>query len=138
MAKFEEPFEDVKAVFDRVITNADLDRVVTIRVLCDDTQKTIGKVVRANEIVKHLAAIDIIVVINQRIFEQLTPEQQKMQAEELLAGISWDYDKDKLIISKGDINTFSGLLRNYGYDAYEVLQESIKTLYAAAKEEDAE
>lgn len=34
--------------------------------------------------------------------------------------------------------TFSGLLRKYGYDKYEVLRESIKTLYDADKEEQAE
>jgi hypothetical protein len=31
--------------------------------------------------------------------------------------------------------TYSGLLRRYGYEKYEVLTESIKTLYDAAKNE---
>lgn len=34
--------------------------------------------------------------------------------------------------------TFSGFLRKHGYEKYEVLLESIKTLYDAEKEEQAE
>ena len=44
-------------------------------------------------------------------------------------------DFEKVIITKGDVVTYSGLLRKYGYDKYEVLRESIKTLYNAEKEE---
>jgi hypothetical protein len=138
MAKYEEPYDDVQNIFDEIITKAELDRFVTIKVLCDDVQKQIGKVAKANELVKHFGGVDIIVIINQRIFDQLTPEQQKMQAEELLAGISWDMEKDRLIMTKPDINAYSGILRKYGYDAYEVLQESIKTLYSATAEQDGE
>ena len=136
MAKYEEPFDDVQAIFDKIIENADLERFVTIKVLCDDKQKTIGKVMKANELVKHFGGVDIVVSINQKIFEQLEPELQKLQAEELLAGISWDMEKDKLVVSKGDITTYSGLLRKYGYERYEVLQESIKTLYSASEEDE--
>lgn len=137
MAKYDEPFEDVQKVFDDIIAVTELERFATIKILTDDNQKTVGKMVKANAFVQHLAGVDIIIVINQRIFEQLTPEQQNLQAEELLAGISWDNQRDKLVISKGDIQTYSGLLSKYGYKQYEVLQESIKTLYAAAAEEDA-
>jgi hypothetical protein len=137
MAKYEEPESYIQEIFDNIIATADLERFVTIKVLIDDNQKTIGKMVKANAFVQHLAGVDVIIVINQRIFEQLPQEQQDLQAEELLAGISWDMQRDKLVISKGDIQTYSGLLRKYGYKQYEVLQESIKTLYAAAEEEDA-
>ena len=137
MAKLEEPFDDIKNLFDEIIVDVELDRFVTIKVLCDDTQKTIGKITKANELIKYFGGVDLVIIINQRIFDQLTDVQQRMVAEELLAGISWDMDKDKLIMSKADVNTYSGLLRRYGYQNYEVLQESIRTLYAATVEEDA-
>ena len=47
----------------------------------------------------------------------------------------FDTEKDKLEIKKGDVETFSGLLSKYGYDRYEVVRESIKTLYNVEKEE---
>jgi hypothetical protein len=137
MAKLEEPFDDVKNLFDEIIVGVELDRFVTIKVLCDDTQKAIGKITKANELIKYFGGVDLVIIINQRIFDQLTDLQQRMVAEELLAGISWDMDKDRLIMNKGDVNTYSGILRRYGYDNYEVLQESIRTLYAATAEQDA-
>ncbi len=58
-----------------------------------------------------------------------------MVAEESLAGVSFNYEKDKLDIKKGDVHTFSGFLKKYGHDRYEVLRESIKTLYNVKQEE---
>ena len=52
-----------------------------------------------------------------------------MAADEIIAGIHYDNEKDKLIITQPDIKTHSGVLSKYGYDRYEVLQESIRTLF---------
>lgn len=145
MAKYEEPFEDVQEVFDNIIQTAEIDRYMSIRILCDDKMKKIGKVVKANDLVKHIGGDDVIIIINQKIFDQLEPELQVMQAEELLAGISYNTEKDKIEITKGDVETYSGILRKYGYHEaangqkypYEILKESIKTLYNAEKEVEA-
>jgi hypothetical protein len=81
---------------------------------------------------------DVVIVVNETIFDRLETSQQHMVAEEATAGIHYDLEKEKLIITKGDITTFSGLLRKHGYEKYEALRESIKTLYDADKEEKAE
>ena len=58
--------------------------------------------------------------------------------EELIAAVYFDADKGKVSIIKPDINTFSLLLRKYGYEKYETLHESVKALFAQTEEQEAE
>ena len=135
MAKYEEPFDDTQEIFDGVIANAELDRYVNIKLLSDNKSKTITKVVKANPLLKFETKNDLYIFVNEQIFEQLEDWQKVIVAEEALAGVYFDTEKDKLEINKGDVETFSGLLSKYGYDRYEVVRESIKTLYQVEKEE---
>jgi len=135
MAKYEEPFGDTQEIFDGVIANAELDRYVNIKLLSDNKCKTITKVVKANPLLKFETKNDLYIFVNEQIFEQLEDWQKVIVAEEALAGVYFDTEKDKLEIKKGDIETFSGLLSKYGYERYEVVRESIKTLYQVEKEE---
>jgi len=135
MAKYEEPFDDTKEIFEGVILNAELDRYVNIKLLSDNKSKTITKVVKANPLLKFETKNDLYIFVNEQIFEQLEDWQKVIVAEEALAGVYFDTEKDKLEIKKGDVETFSGLLSKYGYDRYEVVRESIKTFYNVEKEE---
>lgn len=135
MAKFDEVFEDTQALFSTLIANADLERFINVKVLANNKAKEIGKVVKANDLVKHMTNEDVVIILNEKIFEQLTEEQKNMVAEELLASLSYDDEKGKLVISKPDVSSYSLLLRKYTYAKYEVLLESIKTLFSMEKEE---
>jgi len=136
MAKYLEPFDDTKEIYNQVITKANLDLNVSIKILVDNRQKDIYRVFKANDLIKHMTNNDIIIVINETVYDRLTEEQRIMVTEESLAGIHFDNEKEKVIITKGDVQTYSGLLRRYGYEKYEVLKESIKTIYNAEKEEE--
>jgi hypothetical protein len=135
MAKYEDPFKDTQEIFEGVIANADLERYVNIKLLSDNKSKTITKVVKANPLLKFETKNDLYIFVNEQVFEQLEGWQKLIVAEEALAGVYFDAEKDKLEIKKGDVETFSGLLSKYGYDRYEVVRESIKTLYQVEKEE---
>lgn len=135
MAKYEEPFDDTQEIFDGVIANVELERYINIKLLSDNKSKTITKVVKANPLLKFETKNDLYIFVNEQIFEQLEDWQKVIVAEEALAGVYFDTEKDKLEIKKGDVETFSGLLSKYGYDRYEVVRESIKTLYNLEKEE---
>lgn len=140
-----EVFPDVQSVFDDVILQTHLEKYgITIKVLALDSQKKIFTLTKSNALLKHETNVDVYITINQRIFEGLTEPLKVLQVQEALAGISWN--GSKVDVKKGDIVTYSGLLNQYGYDeakkggntSYQVLQESIKSLYDKAKEEDAE
>ncbi len=146
MAKtFEEPYGDAQKIFDAVMESKSLKNSVKLKVLCDDSmKKVVGKVVKANDVTKHLSGIDVVVIINMEIFDGLTVEQQVLAAEELITGIHYEERENrsgalvgKVVINKPDVNTYSGLLQKHGYDVYEVLQESVKSLYDAKKDREA-
>jgi hypothetical protein len=79
MAKFEEVFPDTQNLFNRIIDTADLQRFVNIKILSNDKLKEVGKVVKANDLVRHMTNEDLIIIINEKIFEQLDEAQQIMQ-----------------------------------------------------------
>ena len=138
MAKFEEVFEDTQALFTNFTKEIDNLTQVNIKILANNRLKEIGKVVKANDLLKHMTNEDVIILLNEQIFEQLEDEQKTMVVEELIARIYFDDEKDKLTIVSPDVNTFSLLLRKYGYDKYEVLHESIKALFSQEAEVEAE
>jgi len=134
MAKYEEPFEETIDLYNQLIEQAGLSNFVNITILTNNKAKEIFKVNKANELLKYRTGDDIIIVLNEKIFDQLTEEQRVIVAEESLASIHFDSEKDKIIISKPDVVTFSGILAKYSFDTWNVLKESIKTLYDAEKQ----
>jgi hypothetical protein len=135
MAKFEEVFEDTQALFDNFTRQIDSLSEVNIKILSSERLKEIGKVVKANDLLKHMTNEDVIILLNERVFHQLEDEQKNMVVEELIARIYFDAEKSKISIINPDVNTFSLLLRKYGYEKYERLNESIKAIFSQEEEE---
>ena len=138
MAKFEEVFQDTQTLFNTYIGQIDNLQEVNIKILSHNRLKEIGKVVKANDLIKHMTNEDVVILLNENVFEQLDDEQRQMVVEELLATVYFDSEKGKVSLIKPDINTFSLLLRKYGYAKYETLHESIKAVFAQMEEEEAE
>jgi len=137
MAKFEELFDDIQELFSEVISITGLEHLVNFKVITNDKLRVIGKVQKTNDMVKYLTnGIDVVITINQLIFNQLPQEMQEMVAIELLTGVSFDSGKDVVVIGKQDVSTYSGVLKKYGYDEYEKLQLSIKSLYDKKQNEE--
>lgn len=136
MANYEIPFEDTLSIFEGLIAKYDIDRYIRVKVLTNNSlKKDVIKVSKANDIAKFETNNDIYLVVNESIFEQLTEEQKVIAVDEALASIHYDTEKDKLTVVQPDVKTHSGVLLKYGYDKYDVLRESVKTLYNAQKEE---
>ena len=129
MAKFEEVFPDVQEIFDTVIDITELERFIDFKVIANNKLKEICKVAKTNDVTKYLGGVDVVIIVNQLIFDQLPTSMQEMVAIEALTYVHFDDEKDKVTIKKPDVSTFSGVLKKYGYDEYEKLQESIKSLY---------
>lgn len=138
MAKYEEPFEETQDLYNQLIEQAGLSNFVNITILTNNKAKEIFKVNKANELLKYRTGDDIIIVLNEKIFDQLTDEQRTIVAEESLSSIHFDSEKDRIVISKPDVVTFSGILAKHSFDKWNVLRESITTLYNAEKQEEDE
>ena len=139
MAKFEEPYEDIESLFNDIITNhSTLPPSVNIKLLADNKLKKIFKVMRANDLVKYRTGDDVFIIINQNIFERLEEQQQMIVAEEAVAYIGYDIDKDKLILTEPDFLAHSGILRKHSFEVIERVRETIKSLYEAENQSENE
>jgi hypothetical protein len=138
MAKFQEVFEDTQALFTNFVAQIDSLREVSIKVLANNTLKEISSVTKASEILKFMTEEDVIVQINEEVFEQLSPEQQLIVVEETIARIYFDMEKSKLKILKPDFTGFSGVIEKHGFTKVNELFITIKAVFAAREEEAAE
>lgn len=134
MAKFEEPFDDTKAIFKTVIDGTDLERVINIKILTNNKLKEIGTVTKTNDLVEFLSSENIIIQVNEEVFEQLDEVQQILVADSLITSIEYDNEKDKLSIRKPDVVGHSGVIAKYGEKVFLNTLEVIKIAFEQAKE----
>jgi hypothetical protein len=129
MAKFEEVFEDTLELFNKHIENSSIPRAVKIKILSNESiKKGFGNVSKTQEFVKFMTDYDIIIQVNEPIFDQLEEKQKEYVVKDLLARVFYDVDKDKVSILPHDITTFSGVLNTYDIETYLSIKESIVTL----------
>ena len=129
MAKFEEVFEDTLGLFNKHIENSSIPRAVRIKILSNESiKKGFGNVSKTQEFVKFMTDYDVIIQINEPIFDQLEDNQKEYVVKDLLAKVFYDSDKDKVSILPHDITTFSGVLSKYDINTYLSIKESIVTL----------
>jgi hypothetical protein len=134
MAKFEEVYEDTLKLFNNHIANSTIPSFLKFKILSNEGLKeTPGKVSKAQDIVKFMTNYDVIIQINEPIFDDLNDNQKDYIVKDLLAQIHYDLEKDKLNILKPDVTTFSGVLRQYDIDTYLGIKDTITSLMEERK-----
>ena len=135
MAKIQKASEEMENLFDKVKDTTTVKDWLKFEVLCNNKQKDLYKIVKANEIVEILTdGVNFAVVINEEIFDKLPDNMKEMAIVECLAGVTVD-ENDKITLEKPNFSTYRGVLQKYGHDPIIVLHESIKSLYDAKKQE---
>ena len=135
MSKFKELHEGTQALYDQAILQTNLGQFINIAIFADDNSKEIFKLVKAIELLKFRTQGDLIILVNEKIIDQLTPEQRVIVVQESLAGVSFDSEKDKLEIKTPDFMAHTDILRKYGFETIDVIRESIKSIILAEKQE---
>lgn len=134
--KYDEPFDDNKELFQEIVTEADLDKNVNVKLVTNNRLKRVGKVSKASDLVKYLDNIDVLIEINEAVFEMLDEQQKRIIAEDLVSYISYYLEKDKIKVEPNpDFMTWSGLLDKYGVEEYQRTLSSIKAAIEQLKEE---
>lgn len=136
--KFQEPSLDTQHIFNKVIVATGLSNYMKITILANNTAKQIFKVTKANDLIKFMSGNDVLIIINEVVLDKLTEEQKYLVAEEALAYVSYNMDKDKIFISQPDFVAHSGILRKHSFETIEIVRESVKTLFSTLKQEEEE
>jgi hypothetical protein len=125
-------------LFNRLIDEADLQRVINIKLLGCNELKVITKPVKANDLLKFMTDNDLIILVNELIFDKLEEDQKELIAQELVAHISYDFEKGKMVINQPDVNTFSTVLKRVGSDKYLRIKEIVRLAFEQLKDKESE
>jgi len=133
---FEKASDELEQLFDSVVEETSLPSWLVFKLLCNVTQKELTKIVRNNDLVVLLSeGVDFAIVINEKAFDMLTPEFQKIALHECLAGVSVS-DTDAVSLNKPDFTTFTGVLKKFGDDKVITFKESVKSVYDKIRDEE--
>jgi hypothetical protein len=134
MATYNEIEHENEEIFNQVIKASSLgESKISIKILANNSLKEIGKPIKANDLVTHMTSIDIVIVINEVIFDKLEEQQKLIVAETLIAGIHCSLESGKITIEKPDMCVYTGVINKYTFPICERVHETIKTLFEHEK-----
>lgn len=135
MAHYSELADENKEVFKKILSDKELDRIITVELMGDSKLKEPGyKVSKAGDRVQFKLGVDVFIDVNEEIFDSLTPEQQVILADEAIASISVNMESGAVKILKTDFSTYMLMLKKYTNETMVTFKESIKSLYDAMKD----
>ena len=132
MAAWADPSDETIKDITEVLISTGLDNAVDTKIIANNDQK--GKVItlkKAQPFIKFAFGYELIVIINEDIYDELPTLQQRLCIEEALSGAY--HNGENLVVGQPDLKTFHGFLDKHGYDQFKVLEESVKSLYDAQK-----
>ena len=134
MAKWGKPSDETIKLFDDILIKLELDRYIGVKLIVNNDQKKVVTIVKLPPHTKFAFGDDLLIIVNEEILDGLPELEQYMYVDELLAGVHFDTENDRLTINQQDVKTHSGFLNKYTYEKYLVMKESIKSLYDQKKE----
>jgi len=139
MAKYFDLSEDLEAYFTRAFSTAGLERVVNLRVIGCENQKTVyTPPKKVTGVYNFLTKEDVVITVNEQIFEMLEEQHRVIIAEEAIAHVGYDFEKDKLLIAKPDFYAFSGQITKYTYNVVKRCKDVLNALYSQKEDSEEE
>ena len=112
--------------------------VVEFKLLHNPQLKEAYELKKQSDLVSYLAdGINMVLIINEDVFDKLTDEQKKILLEEALNGILVN-DSDKIIVEKPDFSTHTGILQKHGVETMVSLKETVKAILSEKRIKDEE
>lgn len=139
MAKYSKDIdEDLKKKVLNAIENTTLGSYgLDIEVIrLTKSKKEIGEVLRGSSLVSLFTGKPelIVIALYEEAFERVDEETQDIWIESLISQIGYDDEKDKIIITKPELNVPLGLYRKYGDLAVKKTELSIMTVQQIVNE----
>lgn len=133
---FGEVSDDVRAVLDEVVGQTNLENFMNIYYYAVSKQKTVVKVTKLNPIGEAVSKkpCTVVITVAEEIFERLSPNQQKMLAEDAINQILYDDEKDKITIEAPAITMTLDGWRKYGTELANAYETSLLTVQQLEEE----
>lgn len=133
---FGEVSDDVRVVLDEVVGQTNLENFMNIYYYAVSRQKTVVKVTKLNPIGEAVSKkpCTAVITVAEEIFERLSPNQQKMLAEDAINQILYDDEKDKITIEAPAITMTLDGWRKYGAELANAYETSLLTVQQLEEE----
>lgn len=114
--KFYDLSDDVIDTFTEIYNAKSFPINIGFKFVGASKQKQLIKMKKLTDDMQYIVGKDIIVYINEDVFDKFDDESKKILIEQELDGIWVDANSGKIKTVKPDLTTFSGLVNKYGID----------------------
>ena len=114
MSKYADVSADTQELFDKVLSNTNIPDYVSFKLLQSETEKNPMKILKSNPLVEHLTKVEVVIIVNESLLDELGEENTEILYDELIAGVFFDNEKNKLIIEKPDFSSYKSIMKKYG------------------------
>lgn len=135
MGKYRKVSEELEQIFSDVLAETSIPQWVEFQILANDKQKELIKVSKVSDWVEFLNNLNILITVNEEIFDQLTEEFKKISISECLAGIVVN-ENDIVSVEKPNFTTYTGVLTKFGDEKIIRFKESVISLFDDKKKRD--
>ncbi len=136
MPEYMDPFPSTVDLFDKALDEVDLKNYINVAIISDNKAKKVFDVKKVTPLNKHLSDYDVIIVLNEVVFDKLTDEQRTIVIEDALSRIS--FSDEKLAIARPDVTVNRLIITKFGADKYLDLHDTITLIYAQEKDKKAQ
>jgi phosphate-selective porin len=116
MAKLFETSSDVKETIVNKFEETGLSRVVNLKIISTSKGKSIFKVTKASATTEFIANKDSLVqiLVYEEAFDRLDDESKELLTEMVLSNVSYDGEKDKVVVETNPFKQVYGMRKKYG------------------------
>ena len=135
--RFFEPSSDIVEWIEEKFTDTGLYNFIQLKVLGVNKQSQIFNVSKASGLVKYLGKLDdaVVITVYEEAFDRLDDKTRELLLDDALAQISFDAEKDRLIVTKPQINVTVGGRRKHGEALINAAEASIALIESIEEEE---
>lgn len=132
--RYEELSEDIRELFNSIYDSKAFALKIGFEFIYDPKMKQLIKVQKLADIYQFLLKKDVIVLINEDLYDKMDEESVKILFEQEIDKIGVNSTNGKIVMNKPDIVTFSPLIAKYGAD--KVMRANQVDVLSAEQEDD--
>ena len=136
MAKIFKPSDETIDFVEQHFAETGLERFITLKVIGVSKQSQVFNVSKANGLIEYIGNLDdaIVVSVYEEAFDRLDDNTKTLLIRDALAQVSFDDEKEKLIVSKPQISVTVGGRQTYGERLIDAVETSIHVIDAIEEE----
>lgn len=137
MAKLFKLSEETQNLIDEVVDELGLNHYMNFKCFGINKQKQVIKVKKASPTEEGMGGSTdcVIIIVVEDIFERLSLEQQNMLLKDALMGVSYDDEKDKIVVIQPEISVSLGGWQKWGEDLVRTQEIALLTKASVEEEE---